>query len=410
VSQAIIIPFDMFDEEQYLQSNPDVAAAVGSGQFDSAYDHYFRFGFQEEALGQRRQSYPMRSPGLILQPPATTEIHERLLDLELEKRTLLAAWDANLHRIEQITFDMISESVADEVVPFLDRKVVDESALDADQKFWRDNGYLILRDFLPHDLIDAYVKLREKVPSAGGWSCPVPYMHVSELRDLSLHAQLMDKLKSLIGEKMGLHLNLTGWVSTERNWHQDDYLNPPYINSWYAAVWMALDDIHADSGPFEFVPGSHKWPLLRSHKVMLYLTPEERTRIDWPKISERFVNEIVEREVRARAAPTEKFIAKKGDLLIWHGRLMHRGSVPNTPGMPRKTLISHYSGISHRLDMRSTAEHTSGGTYFHIPMPLDYNPYDSESSGQVAALAPEIAGRRQSWTARVARRILSAVR
>ena len=54
-----------------------------------------------------------------------------------------------------------------------------------------------------------------------------------------------------------MHLNLTGWVSTERNWHQDDYLNP-FINSWYGRL-VALDKISADAGPFEYVPGSHKW-------------------------------------------------------------------------------------------------------------------------------------------------------
>ena len=47
---------------------------------------------------------------------------------------------------------------------------------------------------------------------------------------------------------MLLHLALTGWISTQRDWHQDDYLNPPFVANWYAAVWMALDDISAESG------------------------------------------------------------------------------------------------------------------------------------------------------------------
>ena len=45
--------------------------------------------------------------------------------------------------------------------------------------------------------------------------------------------------------------------------------------------------------------------------------------------------------------------------------------------MMRKALISHYSGISHRLDMEQKAVHSSGGTYFIHSYELDYNPYDN---------------------------------
>src|SRR5438552_11002670 len=88
--------------------------------------------------------------------------------------------------------------------------------------------------------------------------------------------RLCATMESLIGEPMMLHLALTGWVSTERTWHQDDYLNPAHVAGWYAAVWMALDDnIHSDSGPFEYLPGSHRWPTLRRDKVISFLTEEE---------------------------------------------------------------------------------------------------------------------------------------
>ena len=68
---------------------------------------------------------------------------------------------------------------------------------------------------------------------------------------------------------MCLSLALTGWVSTERNWHQDDYLNPPDVDAWYVAAWLALDDIPSGSGPFQYVPGSHRWPAIRGDKVRL---------------------------------------------------------------------------------------------------------------------------------------------
>lgn len=41
----------LFDNDYYLKSNPDVAAAVNSGMYKNAYDHYTQFGQNEGRLG-----------------------------------------------------------------------------------------------------------------------------------------------------------------------------------------------------------------------------------------------------------------------------------------------------------------------------------------------------------------------
>jgi hypothetical protein len=374
------LPRLLFSETKYLANNSDVAVGVAAGEF-TAYEHYVKWGHADEITGSRRRSFPTQSQSLGGRFHGDDAILDRLIDVEIEKRALLAAWDQNLHKVDHITLDMLCEDADELVSPPLDRTDCDETGLSADQKFWRDNGYLIKQGFIPEDLIDRYCEVRARHPSPGGWTCPVPYMYVPELRDVSLYPPLMKLMESLIGEEMGLHLNLTGWVSTERNWHQDDYLNPPYINSWYAAVWIALDDIHEDSGPFEFVPGSHKWPVMKRHKVRMFLKPEERDHPNWPGLAERFINGVAEAEIAKRGIKIRNFIAKKGDLLIWHGRLMHRGSYPKVPGMPRKTVISHYSGISHRIDMPAVDRTSAGSAYFHFDIPIDFDPY-GEAAGK----------------------------
>lgn len=369
-----ILPRQLFNDTRYLSQNPDAAKAVESGH-TTAYDHYVRHGFSEEMAGMRQRSLPSQSQSLVGRPHADDALVERLIDAEIDKRTLMEAWDRQLQNVTDITFEMLSEEVDDALVPPLDRQVCDEAALNDDQRFWRKNGYLIKSAFLPHNLLDRYADIRARHPSPGGWRCPTPYMHIDELRDISLYRPLTQLLEDLIGEEMGLHLNLTGWVSTDRNWHQDDYLNPPYINSWYAAVWIALDDIHPDCGPFEFIPGSHVWPLMKRQKVRLYLTPEERESEGWPTLAERFVNSVAEKEIERRRIAPDRFIAHKGDVLIWHGRLMHRGSYANVPGMQRKSLISHYSGLSHRIDMPAHSRTKDGSLYFQLDRPLDFDPY-----------------------------------
>lgn len=378
-----ILPRSLFDADAYLARNPDVAQAVRAGH-TTAYGHYAMHGFLEEGRGERPQSYPTASASLGMRNHPVEALVDRVIDLELEKRALLDAWDRQLSKVNDVTFDMLSEDVEDEAAPPLDRRDVDESKLDEDQLHWRRNGFLIKPNFMPQDRIDRYCEIRSRVPSPHGWDSPTPHMQIAELRDVGIYPPLMKLMEKLIGEEMGLHLDLTGWVSTERNWHQDDYLNPPYINSWYAAVWMALDDIHPDCGPFEFVPGSHKWPVMRSHKVRLYLTPEERQDDNWPRLAERVVDDIAEREIQRSGIQPQKFIAKKGDLLIWHGRLMHRGSFPNQPGMLRKSLICHYSGLSHRVDMPIVERTPEGSAYFRVGGPIDFDPYTAEEKAAAA--------------------------
>jgi len=128
-------------------------------------------------VGNRAQNLPTQSPTLGLRYHSDGELFERVIDLEIEKRALLAAWDSRIKHANEITLDMIAEEVDEATAPPLDRTVIDEAALNSDQKFWRDNGYLIKENFIPHDLIDRYCKIRARHPSKFGWDCPVP-LHV----------------------------------------------------------------------------------------------------------------------------------------------------------------------------------------------------------------------------------------
>ena len=272
-------------------------------------------------------------------------------------------------------FAVLSDQPDPALLPLLDQPELDPAALSPRQRAWREDGVVILPRFLPDALLDPYIAERAKLDSPGGWISGTPYEHVPEIRAICLHPPLMAALGELIGQELMLHLTLTGWISTERNWHQDDYLNPPYVNSWYAAVWMALDRIHPDSGPFEYIPGSHRWPLLRKDKVQFFLTEAEHAQqreigyFTWPKVADRFVIPAVEREIAARGIAPKFFLAEKGDVLIWHGRLMHRGSRPKNPRLQRRALIAHYSAIDHRPDMPDRRqEYGSSWVTFGAPL------------------------------------------
>lgn len=270
--------------------------------------------------------------------------------------------------------DLCGEEPANQLKPLFDRDYLKEDMINDDiQRQWFRDGVVVLKKFIPSELIKSYCDVRQRLEDKGkrgGWDCDCPYLYYDEIKNICLYAPLMNVMGGLIGDEMGLHLNLTGWVSTERNWHQDDYLNPEFVNSWYAAVWMALDDIHPDSGPFEYIPGSHRWPLTRRAKLFEHLSEEEQKHPDWPSKTQDFISEAFEEEIKVRGIEPVKFLAEKGDVLIWHGRLAHRGTVARVPGKERKSLISHYSALSKRLDMPSRKKWTTGGWYFALNVPM----------------------------------------
>lgn len=267
--------------------------------------------------------------------------------------------------VSEITFESLCERPPDEELPPLDREEVGQDVvLNEETLFWRENGYLMLPNFIPHELLEAYTQacLEEGV-APHGWPEPCPFTHQPSMRDIACYRPLFDKIEMLIGSPMGLNLALTGWKSTSRTWHQDDYLNPPNVNSHYAAVWTALEDADPDSGLFEYVPGSHKWPLMRGAKVQAVL-PSDKLDGNWPLEAEKLVTGLFDKKIEETGLSIETFHAKKGDVLIWHGQLAHRGSIPKNQDLERRSLITHYSSIVKRTDLPRLKRHRNEGWYF----------------------------------------------
>jgi ectoine hydroxylase-related dioxygenase (phytanoyl-CoA dioxygenase family) len=197
----------------------------------------------------------------------------------------------------------------------------------------------------------------------GGWPEVTPYMDHPALLALACNGALADLLEELIGEPMGVHLCLTGWQSTRRDWHRDQYLNEPYVGGFYAAVWLGLDDIDPDSGPFQYVIGSHTGNPISQRKIRRALGINGYGP-DWPKHSERILTPLFKEQLDSARVTTH--LSTRGEVLVWHGRLLHRGSVPINPALERRALIMHFSGINHRPDMPPANRHANGGWYFPL--------------------------------------------
>jgi hypothetical protein len=246
---------------------------------------------------------------------------------------------------------------------------------------WNDEGVVILESVLDDALIVDYQRAWMRVNGydtikhgrivadrPGGWPVLTPYMDVPELLALVTCEPIAVAVERLLGEPGAANLCLTGWTSTTRNWHQDTYLNQPLVGDSYAAVWFALDDVNADMGPFQYLPGSHRWHRLTMAK-MLEALGEDGSRHDWPWRSEALLTPLVEERIKHGDAEVTEWLPGRGDVLIWHPRLYHRGSPPAFVNAYRPALICHYSGISSRPDFPEPVQAEGGGWYY----PFDYD-------------------------------------
>jgi ectoine hydroxylase-related dioxygenase (phytanoyl-CoA dioxygenase family) len=101
-----------------------------------------------------------------------------------------------------------------------------------------------------------------------------------------------------------------------------------------AASWIALEDVRPGAGALQFVPGSHQLP------EVLNSGTSKAHNGDYGAYH-KVLQETLER-CAARKLPTEHFMARKGDVLIWAADLMHGGAPIENPELTRKSLVSHY--------------------------------------------------------------------
>lgn len=98
------------------------------------------------------------------------------------------------------------------------------------------------------------------------------------------------------------------------------------------ASWVALEDVHPGSGELEYYKGSHTWPeFLFEGKYKWWRSGEV----------EEFHRHLADCAAQRGVEPT-RFLAKKGDALIWSADLGHGGSPYTDDRRTRRSLVTHY--------------------------------------------------------------------
>ena len=252
-------------------------------------------------------------------------------------------------------------------VPWLDRddaeeqiqRRIDSGALSEEQAldcrtFSRD-GYVIFERLFPESLLDrcwnAYeaaiargrIKLRADAARAGD-SLPGRHLNthepVPELREMLAYRPLLQRLEMLIGRPPIPYQTITSHKGSQQRAHSDAIHMTTYPNGYLTAAWIAFEDIHADSGPLFYYPGTQRLPYVFCHH--LGMAPGEFEKIGYDAVIAKHYEPKIQAQLKAGRFPRKTLLARKGDVLVWHNNLIHGGARRRDLALTRKALVCHY--------------------------------------------------------------------
>ena len=157
-----------------------------------------------------------------------------------------------------------------------------------------------------------------------------------EVRHLAAHPRILDMLSALYGRRAWPFQTLNFPVGTQQPAHTDAVHFSSVPERFMCGVWIALEDIHEDSGPLEYYPGSHKWPMYGNDQLGLCAA-------DHGGPMGQGVYEPLWRElVQLHGLSAKRFMARQGQALIWTANLLHGGAAQNDRAHTRWSQVTHY--------------------------------------------------------------------
>jgi len=106
----------------------------------------------------------------------------------------------------------------------------------------------------------------------------------------------------------------------------------------FTASWTALEDIQPGSGELVYYPFSHLLPEYLFEGKYKWLAPGV------PELNDFYAH--LNQHAEQSGHGQHKFLANKGDTLIWSADLAHGGGPVDDPAKTRKSLVAHYCPAS----------------------------------------------------------------
>lgn len=225
---------------------------------------------------------------------------------------------------------------------------------------FRRDGFVVLRHAVDEAAIDEALKDLERAFD-GGFNCKMSYwdhdgkhivrasrslLRKSDAKLLDLHdvskaaqaiqfAEPIRRFLNILFDRPALAFqSLVFYYGSQQRLHQDTAFVRVDSPMEFVASWIALEDVQPGSGELEYYVGSHALePYLFAGKH-LWVQPGDPA-------GDLYLDRLHQRAKEA-GLHLERFLPKKGDVLIWASALVHGGSPVTSSELTRKSLVTHY--------------------------------------------------------------------
>jgi phytanoyl-CoA hydroxylase len=204
------------------------------------------------------------------------------------------------------------------------------------------------------------------------------YLHDAALRQAVLSQRLAEILGEFLEDDPVICNTLSVECGTQQADHLDTLYMTPFTPGKLVATWMALEDVESDAGPLRYYPESNHIEPFRFRDGGYHVLDEE---------ADQWADYMAGQVDRHGLAET-RFLAKRGDLLIWDAWLLHGGSEITRAGASRRSLITHYYAKTDCATIGAQALPLDSGGYWMKRAPQI--PKDSPSIAASSPPEPEV--------------------
>jgi phytanoyl-CoA hydroxylase len=264
-------------------------------------------------------------------------------------------------------------------------------------KEYVERGYTIFRNVVPQGVVDQVVqdtqalfKYPERYVAKNGINNPRGYIDPAELTEFrkgdrvsdifgvspaaraAIYPELIsDFLYEIFREPAIAMQSISFEYGSQQAIHQDTAYVVSKRPNGLAATWLALEDVQLGTGELIYYPGSHRF----DHFLFSNQTKSWNPGRDGQEQHKAFLAQLHE-QARSRGIQVERFLARRGDILVWHSDLAHGGARIQQPDATRRSLVTHFCPFSvkpHYMDV-------IGADYFE----LEYNQHSYFTSRHFA--------------------------
>ena len=159
--------------------------------------------------------------------------------------------------------------------------------------------------------------------------------------DLLSNARLTQFMHAIFEEQPLLFQSISFDMGSGQGIHRDTAYVVVDRPMEMLACWIALEDVRPGSGELQYIVGSHRLPDFQFADQRKHWNSQQ----DGAQAHDLWLKRLLE-ESAQRQLPVRSFMAKRGDILIWHADLAHGGAPISNYELTRKSLVGHYCPVS----------------------------------------------------------------